>query len=167
VADPITGLHDWVGAIDLNSLYPTCIRAINMSPETLFAQLVPTYTRQYIDSRFRETKSATDAWHNVFGSLEYQMVMKETEDPIEVAFEGGDTVTMKACDVYEMIFDPSNSLCISGNGTIYRTDIEGIIPGLLTRWFSERKAMQGKKKNFTAMLSGVSIDDDLAKLLAE
>lgn len=35
VKDPILGYHKWVTTVDLTSLYPSIIRMINMSPETL------------------------------------------------------------------------------------------------------------------------------------
>lgn len=35
VKDPHLGLHDWVVSFDLNSLYPSIIRQLNLSPETL------------------------------------------------------------------------------------------------------------------------------------
>jgi DNA polymerase elongation subunit (family B) len=34
VADPVVGLHKYVASFDLNSLYPSIIRALNLSPET-------------------------------------------------------------------------------------------------------------------------------------
>ena len=35
VAYPKKGLHDWIGALDINSLYPSAIRALNMDPATI------------------------------------------------------------------------------------------------------------------------------------
>ena len=42
MANPKTGIQRWVSGIDINSLYPSIIRALNMSPETIVAQLEPT-----------------------------------------------------------------------------------------------------------------------------
>ena len=39
VAIPKAGLQKWVAGIDINSLYPSVIRAMNMSPETIAGQL--------------------------------------------------------------------------------------------------------------------------------
>ena len=39
VAYPKKGLHKWIGSMDLNSLYPSVIRALNMAPETIVGQL--------------------------------------------------------------------------------------------------------------------------------
>lgn len=35
---------------------------------------------------------------------------------------------------------------LSANGTIFTYEKEGVVPGLLTRWYSERKEMQAKAK---------------------
>jgi len=48
VAYPKKGLHQWIGSMDLNSLYPSVIRALNMAPESIIGQLRPEYTDQYI-----------------------------------------------------------------------------------------------------------------------
>ena len=33
VAFPKKGLHNWIGSMDISSLYPSVIRALNMAPE--------------------------------------------------------------------------------------------------------------------------------------
>ena len=38
---------------------------------------------------------------------------------------------------------------LSANGTIFTYEKEGVVPGLLTRWYSDRKAMQKKLKEST------------------
>ena len=51
VAYPKKGMHEYVGAIDINSLYPSAIRALNMGPETIVGQLRTTMTDHYIKER--------------------------------------------------------------------------------------------------------------------
>ena len=41
VKEPQVGLHEWVCSFDLNSLYPNIIVQWNMSPETLYHEMVP------------------------------------------------------------------------------------------------------------------------------
>ena len=48
-----------------------------------------------------------------------------------------------------MLFNSEEPWCISANGTIFRTDVQGIIPGLLERWYAERQELQAKKKQAT------------------
>jgi DNA polymerase elongation subunit (family B) len=45
-----------------------------------------------------------------------------------------------------MIFDSNQPWILSANGTIFTYETEGIIPGLLKRWYAERKEMQAKLK---------------------
>jgi len=35
VAYPKKGIHDWIGSVDINSLYPAVIRAQKMGQETI------------------------------------------------------------------------------------------------------------------------------------
>ena len=74
-------------------------------------------------------------------------------------------VNISSCDLYDYIFNPKNNLCISSNGTIFKTDKDGIIPQILARWFTERMEMQAKQKEFQQLLEGIEIDDDLASQL--
>jgi DNA polymerase elongation subunit (family B) len=54
---------------------------------------------------------------------------------------------MMARDIYHLIFEGRNPWILSGNGTIFKYDVKGIVPGLLERWYSERKDLQAKKKD--------------------
>jgi DNA polymerase elongation subunit (family B) len=45
-----------------------------------------------------------------------------------------------------LIFDSNKTWILSANGTIFSNDRKGVIPGLLERWYAERKEMQAKKK---------------------
>ena len=54
VANPKKGLHDFVGAIDINSLYPSIIRAMNMGPETIVGQIKQDATTELINERIKD-----------------------------------------------------------------------------------------------------------------
>jgi len=49
VAFPKKGLHKWIGSMDLNSLYPSVIRALNMDPATVIGQLRPDLTNAMVE----------------------------------------------------------------------------------------------------------------------
>ena len=73
VAFPKKGVHKWIGSMDLNSLYPSVIRALNMAPETIIGQLRPDSTEETIQNAITlEKKSFAAAWEGRFGSLEYE-----------------------------------------------------------------------------------------------
>ena len=76
VAFPKKGLHKWIGSMDLNSLYPSVIRALNMDPATIVGQLRPTLTDEYLNEAMNlQKKSFAGAWEGKFGTLEYEAVM--------------------------------------------------------------------------------------------
>ena len=147
VAYPKKGMHEWVGAIDINSLYPSAIRALNMGPETVVGQLRPVMTDHYIKEKVNSGSSFADAWENMFGSLEYQAVMAgEVGTEITIDWEDGTSDVMSAADVWRLVFEGNQPWTLSANGTLFKYDMKGIIPGLLERWYAERKEMQAKKK---------------------
>ena len=147
VAYPKKGLHDWIASMDLNSLYPSVIRALNMDPATVIGQLRQNHTESYLDEQMHlKKKSFAAAWEGKFGSLEYDYVMEQRKDiEIHIDWEGGESDTLSAAEVYRLIFESNQPWMLSANGTIFTTEYEGIIPGLLKRWYAERKEMQGKK----------------------
>ena len=148
VAYPKQGMHEWIGAIDINSLYPSTIRALNMGPETIIGQLRPTMTDRYIQQKIDSGSSFTDAWEGLFGTLEYAAVMNmEPGTEITVDWETGTNDVLSAADIWRLIFDSNQPWSLSANGTIFRHDIKGVVPGLLERWYAERREMQAKKKS--------------------
>ena len=151
VATPKAGMHDYIGAVDINSLYPSAIRALNMGPETIVGQLRPIMTDRYIQQKMQENGGKfADAWEGLFGSLEYEAVMKgDAGVELTIDWENGETNVLSAADVWRLIFDSDKTWILSANGTIFSNDRKGVIPGLLERWYAERKEMQAKKKEAT------------------
>jgi DNA polymerase elongation subunit (family B) len=145
VAYPKKGIHEWIGSLDINSLYPSAIRALNMGPETIVGQLRQTGTKNLIETEMAKGKSFANAWEGKFGSLEYDAVMeKEVSREITIDWEEGGEDTLSAAQVYDLIFESNQPWMLSANGTIFTYETEGIIPGLLKRWYAERKEMQTK-----------------------
>jgi DNA polymerase elongation subunit (family B) len=152
VADPKEGMHDWIGGVDINSLYPSAIRALNMSPETVIGHIRSEHTDKLIYKRMKqEKKSFADAWNGMFGTLEYNLVMNQDLTPITVDFEDGSTTTVSAGELYDLVFNSGKKLIISANGTLFTMEKKGIIPGLLARWYAERKQLQAEMKKYAKM----------------
>ena len=150
VAYPKKGMHDWVGSIDINSLYPSAIRALNMGPETIVAQLRPIMTDRYISERRSKGDSFAAAWEGLFGTLEYTAVMEQQRGTeITVDWRDGEESVHSAAELWRMIFDSNQPWMLSANGTIFTYETEAVIPGLLKRWYAERKDMQKKLKECT------------------
>ena len=163
VATPKRGMHEYVGAVDINSLYPSVIRAVNMAGETIVAQVRQTLTDQYMKDKglrlAQEKKRYKDGdddvtgailWEGLFSALEYTAIMNQERGTIlTVDYEDGRTEEMSAAEIWKMVFDSHKPWMLSANGTIFTYEKEGVVPGLLSRWYSDRKAMQKKLKEST------------------
>jgi DNA polymerase elongation subunit (family B) len=159
VAYPKKGIHEWVGSLDINSLYPSAIRALNMGPETIVGQLRQDGTKAFIEGQIAKGKSFAAAWEGKFGSDEYESIMsREVSREITIDWENGGSDTLSAAQAYDLIFDSNQPWMISANGTIFTYEFEGVIPGLLKRWYAERKEMQAKLKD--AIKAGNKIEEE-------
>jgi len=159
VAYPKKGLHDYIGSMDINSLYPSVIRALNMGPETIVGQLRQDYTKAEIDAKIAKGSTFAGAWEGKFGSNEYDLVMvKDRANEIIVDWENGETDILSGAQIHELIFETNKPWMLSANGTIFTHEREGVIPGLLKRWYAERKDMQKKLKE--AINAGNKIEEE-------
>ena len=148
VAYPKKGVHEWVGAVDINSLYPSAIRALNMGMETVVGQLRPIMTDRYIDDIVGKGKTFAAAWEGVFASLEYTAVMEQQRGTeITIDWQDGDSTVHSASEIWSMIFDSNQPWMLTANGTIVTYERKGVVPGLLERWYAERKELQANKKS--------------------
>jgi len=144
VAFPKKGLHKYIGSMDLNSLYPSVIRALNMAPETIIGQIRP----EISDARVHEDmtlkkKSFAGSWEGRFATEEYEAVMEQRKDvALTVDWEDGKSDVLSGAEIYKLIFDSHMPWMLSANGTIFTTEFEGVIPGILKRWYAERKDLQ-------------------------
>ena len=148
VAFPKKGVHEWIGSMDLNSLYPSIIRAMNMAPETIVGQIRLDLTDEFLhNATTLEKKSFAGAWEGKFATLEYDAVMEQRRDiSLTLELEDGTSHVLSGAEVWKLIFDSNQPWMLSSNGTVFTTEIEGVIPGLLKRWYSERKELQAMLK---------------------
>jgi len=160
VATPKKGMHEYVGAVDINSLYPSVIRALNMAGETIVGQVRQTLTDKYMDDKGKQLASlkkrfkegdddVTGAilWENLFSVLEYTAIMNQDRGVmLTLDYEDGRSEEYSAAEIWKIIFDSNRPWMLSANGTIFTYEKEGVVPGLLSRWYSERKEMQAKAK---------------------
>lgn len=169
VANPKKGYHKWVASTDMKSLYPSVIRTYNMSPETIVGQIRLTRTYEEIDMWKAKGAKYTFAswWNDRFNVVEMDdFYNKEIAANLILDMEDGSEVIISGHELSSLIFESGQPWCISANGTIFRTDIDGVIPGLLTRWYNERKVLQGIMTNYTdiednAKIAGVLVPAEL------
>lgn len=148
VAVPKIGLQDYIGCCDINSLYPSTLRALNMGPETLIGQIRSDRTDAIIRERVASGTTGPEAWHEIFCLKEFDLVHEKSEEMLTVDLETGETFEINGAEMYDLVFSPDSNYVLSANGTLFRRDVEAIIPGLLTKWYADRKEMQGKAKEF-------------------
>jgi len=160
VAFPKKGLHKWIGSMDLNSLYPSVIRALNMAPETIVGQIRPDISTARVEEDMGlKKKSFAGSWEGRFSTEEYEAVMEQKRDvALTVDFENGQTEVMSGAEIYKLIFDSNNPWMLSANGTIFTTEFEGVIPGILKRWYSERKELQAQLKKAKDAENSIEIE---------
>jgi DNA polymerase elongation subunit (family B) len=119
---PMPGMYDWVYSLDLQSLYPSIIMSLNISPETKIGFV----TNWNVDKHESE-------------QLQEYLVRGTTDE---------DVVRLNR-DAFLKYMKMEN-LLISSNGVLYNGNGAGIIPEVLDKWFTERveyKNLMKKHKN--------------------
>ncbi len=110
VKEPVPGLYEWVYSLDLQSLYPSVIMSLNISPETKIAKVLNWDVNKHIKNEIERYQIKS-----LDGSIE-KIDRNEFDD-----------------------FIKSSSYSVASNGVLFRNDITGIIPEILDVWFRERK----------------------------
>ena len=147
VAYPKKGLHDWIGSMDLNSLYPSLIRALNMSPETIVGQVRQVRTMKELNAWLAAGEEFAEFWDGKFAVYEYDEIMAKNKGyDVIIDWEDGSATEMSAAEAYDLIYLQGKPWMLTANGTIFTYEKQGVIPGLLARWYSERKDLQKKAK---------------------
>jgi DNA polymerase elongation subunit (family B) len=170
VANPKKGFHRWIGSTDMKSLYPSVIRTLNMSPETIVGQIRLDRTNEAInewEAKGGPKHTFAAWWNDRFNVLEMEdFYNKDIGNKLFLDLEDGSSYELSGKELYELVFNSNQPWCISANGTIFRTDTDGVIPSLLTRWYNERKVLQGIMTNYQNIednpkIEGVKIPADL------
>ena len=169
VATPRKGFHRWIGSTDMKSLYPSVIRTLNMSPEMIVGQIRLDRTNEAIANWEAKGGKHTFAawWNDRFHVLEMEDFYNEDiGNKLILDMEDGSEYEVTGKELHDLIFESGQPWCISANGTIFKTDKEGVIPSLLTRWYNERKVLQGIMVNYqdiedNAKIEGVKVPAEL------
>lgn len=125
VLTPKVGMHNWIGSVDINSLYPNTIRSLNISPEMIVGQFTNTE-----DEHDWEAINRGD--HAVRCTLLY---------------EDGSQEVRTAAEWKQILQD--NKWAISGYGTVFdQGHGNGVVADILGFWYNERKRLQAEKKKY-------------------
>ncbi len=177
VVKPVGGLYEWVWSIDIKSLYPSVIRALNISPEVIIGQFdlsmtEAKYMKLYLEyggesaSASKRKEANAKAWGHFTGVLEYHCIIDETDDMLTLEIEGANESVSATAKEWKKIIRDSN-WSISANGTVFTLEREGIVTQCMTQWYSERQASQHKEKIATTALETEREKTKRGKLMDE
>jgi DNA polymerase elongation subunit (family B) len=121
VQEPQKGRHEWVYDLDITSMYPSIIRSLNISPETKIGKVEEWKAEDFIKTNHKQTYQLK----NSRGKKVSKLTETELKDYLD-----------------------SQTISIASNGVMYRTDKQGLIPALLTKWFNERVEMRKLVRKF-------------------
>jgi DNA polymerase elongation subunit (family B) len=122
VKEPTPGLYEWVYSLDLQSLYPSIIMSLNISPERKIG---------FVTNWDAEK-------HKKEQLIEYHIRGLEKTDAVKLSRDAF------------LKYMKMETLTISSNGVLYDNKSAGIIPEVLNTWFAERveyKNLMKKYKN--------------------
>jgi DNA polymerase elongation subunit (family B) len=110
VKEPNPGLYEWVFSLDLQSLYPSIIMSLNISPETKIGRVLDWDLEKYMKNQ------VSNYFIDVDGT---QKKMTRSE---------------------MISFLQENKFYLSSNGILYINKSEqlGIVPEILNKWFADR-----------------------------
>jgi DNA polymerase elongation subunit (family B) len=138
-------LHEWVGSVDINSLYPNVIRSLNISPETIIGQF-----SNYIEEH------------------DWMQIKNRTDERITLILESGEQVIKTAAEWSDELKE--NKWAVSAYGTVFdQSRGRGVIPDILGYWYTERKRLQAEKKKWGKEVKSLrqSLGIDISHLVKE
>lgn len=171
VFNPKYGLWRWIGSVDINSLYPSVIRALNMSFETFVGQFVNEVDdwRGIMDNRQRKRTHCPNGLKNVRYRSPETLAYDFNEKTYTLLLASGKSLTKTAPEWRAWLKE--NNYAMSAFGTVFDQKEEGVVAETLTFWFAERKRLQKEKKRYTALVTkiekekGVLLSDDILNQL--
>lgn len=136
VMTPKIGFHRWIGSCDINSLYPSTYRSLNLSPEKIMGQLL-----EY-EAGWRTVYDAVLHPNDDFrGNKRVTFRLEGT--PIE------DAMSLTATEMIDLL--RARKFALSAYGTVLdQGNGEGLLSAVLSFWFKGRKELQALKKKYAA-----------------
>lgn len=120
VMEPYVGFHKNIISIDINSLYPSIIMMLNLSPEKLIGQFL-------------------------LQGEAYDGIMKEHDKKYTFQQDSTNEYIVKSGKEWKYYLI-DNQMAISGYGTVFDLKGYGIFPSILSDWFKQRKEYKQEVK---------------------
>lgn len=177
VMDPKSGLIKWLGACDINSLYPSTYRSLNLSPEKIIGQVKVVHNgtvfelaqilnvkiqsdktflklgeeeQQRIKANWVANKQYEAAWKAVNRYVNGDESIADVQLEVTLDSDRHNPIILSIPDLITLLKE--NKYALSAHGTILdQSSGPGLIPSVLAYWFIGRKEMQAKKKKFGAL----------------
>lgn len=126
------GLHGWTASCDIQSLYPSIYRSLNLSPEKIIGQLLgyeADWRKIYMARKYPD--------NDIYKMATVQMVLEGQDED--------DAIELTVAEILDLINE--KMIAISAYGTMLdQSSGEGLIPSVLSYWFNGRKELQALKK---------------------
>jgi len=167
VLDPHAGIYPYIASYDFNSLYPTVIRMLNLSPETIVGFVRPDETVDKVfdliagmngdedflvklPSQKRKAEKSAQAWSHFSGTIEYNRVINRSDETVIFDIEHTeDSVEISGADMHDLIIE--NNWLITAFGLVIEREPQGIVPYCMEKWYAQRvENKKLAKKNYEA-----------------
>ncbi len=173
VIQPERGMYEWICSFDVASLYPSIIRALNISPEVVMGQFDLTRTEDIVAKSIAAGQKPAEAWRPFVGTLEYHDIINESDEMLTFKIEGldisgksTDTQVTATAKEWRATLREKN-WGISANGTVFDLSKEGIVPQCLTEWYADRVTNKQQAKDYSMAQVGEKDEAKLADLKAK
>lgn len=169
---PMRGVAFFMSSYDINSLYPSIIRSLNIGIESIVGRVRQNYTAKYMINKCitnnvwgkvkDKIPNYTELWLHEWAIQEMKLIWDETDDPITIDFENGLTETRTAKEWKKIIFeDHKGEWCISANGTIFDTTVQSITAWTMEKGYAERKGFQKIMRMYEDCHDSIGISPEL------
>lgn len=119
VKQPIPGKKNYVICLDCQSLYPSIIRSLNVSPETMVGEVTNWNVNDHASGKMDV----------------YKLVVNNDPRP---------DMTRDEFDEFMI----HTKLTVAANGALYISHQQGVLPAILDDWFNKRKEYKALAKKF-------------------
>lgn len=175
---PFQGVAFNMSSYDINSLYPSIMRSINVGIEAIVGRVRQNYTAEYMknkciageiyDKKKKKIPNYTQLWLHEWAIQEMKMIWDKTNDIVTIDFEDGKVEEHTAAEWNKIIFeDHANDWNISANGTIFNSTKQAITAYTMEKGYAERKGFQKIMRMYEDCHDGASVSTELEESLKE